>query len=252
MPHEGARRRLRVGAAGADGGHVVVGLDHVAVSRDDEESVAAHGDHEGLQVPQHPVRPPVLRQFHGGPQQVAVVLFELLVEAVEEREGVRRCAGKPDNDPVVEQPADLAGPVLDDRLVVRDLAVAGHDQLVLVADGEDGGAVKLHVHSPFAQTTQSVFGKRRVVEGSGRGERPCPVSPDLTPSALRPPRFTPLPWGARDRRSPSAWPRSPTCTSASSRDSRGPASPGSLSGRRRHRAGAWRSCASVCGGSPSC
>jgi hypothetical protein len=47
----------------------------------------------------------------------------------------------------VVEPAHLARLMFDDGLAERDLAVARHDQLGLMPDGEDRRCVRMRIHS---------------------------------------------------------------------------------------------------------
>ena len=64
------------------------------------------------------------------------------LESREQRERVGGRAGKAGQDPVVIEPPDLPGVLLDDRVAEGDLAVAGHHGLPVVPDREDGSGVK--------------------------------------------------------------------------------------------------------------
>ena len=120
---------LRIGAAGADGDDAVLGFQHVTVAGDDERGfLVGHGQH-GLQAAQHPVGAPVLGQLDGGAHQMALVLFQLGLEALEQRERVGRGAGETRDDLVVVELAHLAGRALDDDVAQGDLAVAADGHL---------------------------------------------------------------------------------------------------------------------------
>jgi len=69
-------------------------------------------------------------------------VLEPRLEAVDEGQRVGGGAGEARQHLGVVQALDLARALLDDRLPVRHLAVAGEGHLPLVADGEDGGAVE--------------------------------------------------------------------------------------------------------------
>src|SRR6056297_646446 len=71
---EGAGGRLCVGAAGADGHEVELGLDHVAVARDDQRGVLVGDAQQRLEPAQHAVGAPVLGQFDRGAGEIAVLL----------------------------------------------------------------------------------------------------------------------------------------------------------------------------------
>jgi hypothetical protein len=108
------RRGLRVGAAGADGDDAVLGFEHVAVAGDDQRGLLVGHRQHGLQAAQHAVGAPVLGQLDGGAHQVALVLLQLGLEALEQREGVGRGAGKAGQHLVAVQLAHLARAGLDD------------------------------------------------------------------------------------------------------------------------------------------
>ena len=72
----------------------MLGLEHVAVAGDDQRSFAiGHREHR-LEPAQDAVGAPVLGELDRRAQQVALVLFELGFEALEQREGVRGAAGE--------------------------------------------------------------------------------------------------------------------------------------------------------------
>ena len=102
---------------------------------------ASATDEQRLQPPQHPVRAPLLGQLHRGAREVAAVLLELGLEALEEGEGVGGGAGEAGQHLVVVHPAHLAGARLHDGLAHRDLAVARHRDPAAMADGDHGGGV---------------------------------------------------------------------------------------------------------------
>ena len=113
---------------------------------------------------------PVLGELDGGSLEVAAVLLEFGLEAGEEGERIGGRAREAGQDPVVVQPPDLAGLLLDDGVAEGDLAVAGHHGLAVVADGEDGGCVK---HG--AKTAKkSVYQRGRSCTPAGQFGRPRP------------------------------------------------------------------------------
>ena len=83
-----ARRGLRVGAARADRDDAVLGLEHVAVAGDDQRGLAVGDREHRLEPAQHAVGAPVLGELDRRAHQVALVLLELGLEALEQREGV--------------------------------------------------------------------------------------------------------------------------------------------------------------------
>lgn len=97
----------------------------------------------GFQAPQGAVGAPVLGEFDGAAQQVALVLFELGLEALEEREGVRRAAGEARQNTILVELAHLAGGGLDDDIPESDLPVAAKGHVPAASDRKNGGAAIL-------------------------------------------------------------------------------------------------------------
>ena len=112
-----------------------------------EASQVGDGQH-GLEAAQHAVGAPILGQLDGRADQMALVLLQLRLEPLEQREGVGGGAGKSGNDLVVVELAHLARRALDDDVAQRHLAVAAYRHLpaalgVLAPHADDGRAVKL-------------------------------------------------------------------------------------------------------------
>jgi hypothetical protein len=144
-----ARRRLRVGAAAADGDDALLGLEHVAVAGDDQRMLAVGHRQHGLEPAQHAVGAPVLGQLDRAAQQVALVLVELGLEALEEGEGVGGAAGEAGEDLSVVERAHLARGGLDDDVAEGDLAVAAERDTIAAPHRQDGGAAIL-LHDGFS------------------------------------------------------------------------------------------------------
>ncbi len=121
---------------------VVLGLDHVAVAGDDEQLLLVAHQQQRLEASQIAVAAPVLREVDGGARDVAELL-ELAFEALEQREGIRRAAGKAREHLVVVEAAHLAGVALHDGVAEGDLPVAAHGDRAVLADGQDGRAVRI-------------------------------------------------------------------------------------------------------------
>jgi sugar phosphate isomerase/epimerase len=75
--------------------------------------------------------------------QLALMLFQLGLEALEQREGIRRAAGEAGQDLLVVEPPHLARGGLDHDVAQRHLAVAAEGDAVAAPHGKDGGAVIL-------------------------------------------------------------------------------------------------------------
>ena len=101
-------RGLRERAARADGDDAVLGLEHVAHAGDDQRVlVVGDGEHR-LEPAQDAVGAPVLGELDRRAHQIALVLVELRLEALEQREGVGGAAGEAGEDAVLVEAAHLA------------------------------------------------------------------------------------------------------------------------------------------------
>ena len=94
----------------------------VPVMMSDADAIG-HREHR-LQAAQDAIGAPVLGKLDRRAREMALVLLELRLEALEQREGIRRRAGEARQHLVVVQPAHLARRRLDDDVAERDLAVA--------------------------------------------------------------------------------------------------------------------------------
>jgi hypothetical protein len=91
---QGAGGRLRECTARPYGNDSAFGFKHVAIAGDDQRRLPVGHRQHGFQPAQHAVGAPVLGQFDSAAQQIALMLFQLGFEALEQREGIRRAAGK--------------------------------------------------------------------------------------------------------------------------------------------------------------
>jgi hypothetical protein len=142
---QGAGGGQGVGAARADGERAAVRGDDVAVAGEEEGVALVGDDDEGFEVAQDFVGAPLFAELLDGALEVAAELFELALEAGEQRERVGARAGEADQDFVVVEAAHLARAALHHGVAHRDLAVAGHRHLPLAADEQDGRAADLCV-----------------------------------------------------------------------------------------------------------
>src|SRR6476659_11254882 len=202
-----ARRGERVGAAGADREDALLRSDEVARAGEEERALPVGDDQERLELAQHLVGPPVLRELDRGALQVPAVLVHLRLEAGEERERVGRGSREARDDVATREPADLRRGLLHDGRPERDLAVGRHRDVAVVAHANDGRG------PPFFARIHT---KTRI------------------------PRFGVTPGGALSGTRPAAARRPDACTSGWSRDRQGRAAPGSPAGPRPPRAGASR------------
>src|SRR5271157_4466723 len=126
--------RFCVGAAGADSGNAAVRLDHIACSRQDKRVLLVRNQEKRLQPPQQAVGPPVFCQLDGGPGNIAVVLFELLLEALKKGKRIGRRPGEACETSVLIEFPYLFRRMLQDGVLKRDLPVSGEYDPVFVSD----------------------------------------------------------------------------------------------------------------------
>jgi hypothetical protein len=137
VPRERLGRRHRIRASRSNRDDPIVWFDEVAVAGQQVRLPGVHDDEHRLQPAEEAVRPPVLCELDGRSIEVAPILFELCLEAREEGEGVGGRTGKARQDAIVVKAPDFASRLLDDGVAKGDLAIAGHDGAVAVADGKD-------------------------------------------------------------------------------------------------------------------
>src|SRR5690606_28866931 len=105
-----------------------------------------------------PIGAPVLGHLDAGAAQVAAVLAELGLEALEQSDAVGRRAGEAADGVALGHAPDLARGGLHHRVAEADLAVAGEDGAAAAADGEDGGRARLHgFQGALVTRTAAVF-----------------------------------------------------------------------------------------------
>src|SRR5712692_853998 len=138
--------RLGVGAAAADCHQPQFRFDNVAVAGDDQRGfVVCHRQHR-FEPAQHAVGAPVLGEFHGGTEQVALMLFQLRLEALEQSERVRRTAGETGEDALVEKTPDLARAGLENDIAESHLSVAAEGDATATAHRHDRCTVNVVTH----------------------------------------------------------------------------------------------------------
>src|SRR5262245_168035 len=137
------RRGLRIRPARADRDDSLLGLEHVADAGDHERALAIGDREHRFEPPQDPVGAPVLCELDRRTHQVALVLVELRLEALEQRERIRGAAGEAGEDAIVIQAPHLPCTAFDYNLAERDLAVAAERYARSAAHGQDRRAVPL-------------------------------------------------------------------------------------------------------------
>src|SRR5690606_5633827 len=124
-------------------GQAVLGFEHVAVAGEHQRMLTVGHDEHGFEPAQHAVCAPVARQLYRSAHEVALVFFELGLEALLQGERVGGGAGKAGQHLVMVQPADFARCALEDDVAEGDLPIAAYGDLVAAPNADDGGSVKL-------------------------------------------------------------------------------------------------------------
>ena len=153
------------------------------VPRQHEQMFGVADDQQRLQPPQRAVLAPVLGQLDGGAPQV-LVLAELRLELLEQRDAVGGRAGEAGHHLAARDFADLARAVLDDRLVERHLTVAGNRELAVAPHrqnrrGSNATLVPVSTRERSRQTRQwpraraRPSSRRAFLPTRRRGHRAC-------------------------------------------------------------------------------
>src|SRR6202040_1832434 len=95
--------------ARADGENSLLRRDEVARAGEKQRGVPVRDDQERLELAQHLVGPPVLRELDRGALQVPAILVELRLETGKERERIGRGARESREHVAAREPADLGG-----------------------------------------------------------------------------------------------------------------------------------------------
>lgn len=166
---QGQGRGLGEAAAGAHGDQAVFGFDHVAVAGDDQRGILVGDREHGFEAAQGAVGAPVLGQFDGGADQVPLVFLQLLLEALEQGEGIGGGAGETGQYLTVIQAPDLLGVAFHHGVAQGNLAVAAHDDFAVAADRYDGGqGGNLHTAGPNARNAGRYRGDPRLFNRTHR------------------------------------------------------------------------------------
>src|SRR5690606_7244437 len=131
-------RRLGIHGTGADSGHLVVGSQHIASARQNQEFSCCRGDEHRLQPPQATVHPPVFRKFNGSALHVTPIAVELLFKTVKQGESIGCRTGKPRQHFAILQLPDLSYVALSYIIAHRRLPVATDGYVSVVKYGEYG------------------------------------------------------------------------------------------------------------------
>ena len=124
--------------------------------------VLVGNEKQGVQMPEHPVGPPVLGEFHARAFQVSPMGFELRLELGEQRLGVRGGPGETGEDRAFAHPAQLARTVLHHDVPQGDLSVGGQRRAPAAANGQDGRGVERGRHGTATEPPRTwTIAKRR-------------------------------------------------------------------------------------------
>jgi hypothetical protein len=143
------RSGLRVRASRTDCDNAVLGLEHIARSGNDQRSARIGNREHRFQPAQNAVGTPVLRQLDRGTLQLPLMLIELGLEALEQRECIGSRTGKAGQHAITVKTSHLACGRLHHDVAERNLAVAAEGDRRAATDGEDGCSVKLLSHMHF-------------------------------------------------------------------------------------------------------
>src|SRR5260221_11033163 len=125
-----------------------------------------------LEPPQDAVGAPVLGELDRRAHQISLVLVELLLEALEQREGVGGAAGEASKDAILVQAPHFLRAAFDDDLAERHLAVAAERDARASPYGKNGGAVELfHEMGKEEETLRS--GVAGAIAGPPRALQPA-------------------------------------------------------------------------------
>ncbi len=148
MARQRLGRGLRERAAGADADDAFVGLDQIAGARQQEHRpVSATISIASSRRSARSVR----QSFASSTAErsrLPRILFELRLEAREQRERIGGRSREADQHLVVVQATNLARALLDDGRAERDLAVAGEHRAIVATNGQDGGGVEASTSMP--------------------------------------------------------------------------------------------------------
>src|SRR5207237_3887537 len=137
VPRQRSGRGKRKRPARSDRHDAIVGLDEIARPGQDERRALVGDDEHRLEAAEETIAAPVARELDGGAFEVAAILFELGLEAGEQREGVRGRAREAGENRIVVEPADLFRVLLQDGVAEGNLPVTRHDRAVVVPDRQD-------------------------------------------------------------------------------------------------------------------
>ena len=139
---QSAGRRRGEAAAGADGNHIILWLDNIAEAGDNQRIFGISHHQQCFQAAQVSVGAPILGKFHRSALQHTFKLFQLLLKALKQREGIGSGAGETREDLVIVNFSDLAGIGFHHHIAHGHLAVAHHRHLVLAPYGQDSGPME--------------------------------------------------------------------------------------------------------------
>src|SRR5262249_17265997 len=106
-------------------------------AREHERRVLVGYDQHRFEMAQVLIGSPLFAELDCRALELSVKLLELGLETGKEREGVRSRAGKSGDDLFVVEAPHLAGAGFHDRLVKRDLPVAGDRHAAVSSHGEN-------------------------------------------------------------------------------------------------------------------
>src|SRR5690606_31157292 len=112
-------------ATRAHGDHLMLRLQNIACAGQQQRLLLVRNDQHGVETAKRAIRAPIFGQLDTGARQLFRKTLKLLFESLEQREGVRRCPGKADDDLAVRQSTDLARVAFENGGPGGDLSVPG-------------------------------------------------------------------------------------------------------------------------------
>jgi len=168
VPRQRLGGRLRERAARTDADDALVGFDQVAGPGQQEHVALVGDDQHRFQATQRAIDPPVLGELDGGSFEIAAILFELRLEAAEQRKGIGGRPGEADDHLIVVQAANLPRALLYDGVADGHLAVSGQHRAIVATDRQDGGGMEGRVVSGHARSVVSHEDRRTAHRGLAR------------------------------------------------------------------------------------
>src|SRR5450759_4625115 len=101
MLEQRPRRSLGIRSTAADREYSLFRLEHIAVAGNHQRMLFIRDRQHGLESPQHAIGAPVLGELDSAAQQIALMFFQLRLEALKKSESIGGTACEAGEDPLV-------------------------------------------------------------------------------------------------------------------------------------------------------